>query len=162
MQISPIDQAIQGFLFYVYNDFSNAINPIGNLDGRFSYGWESLRFIFYFTFTEDFGLAIVRENDAYIGHIKVAGEIPMLSAPYVDFGLFGIPLLAAMGYFCQRVYYLARFDNAFAPMYGLVFAALVLSVHACYLTSQDSVFNLIIVFLLSSFALVSIKKPRTA
>lgn len=157
MEISPFEQSTQSFLFYVYNDITNSINPVGNIDGRYSYGWESLRFAFYFTFTEDYGIRMSLNKYDYVSNIKVAGEIPMLTAPYVDFGFFGILILVAIGYFSKTVYYMALRDIAFAPMYGIVFASLALSVHACYITSQDAVFNLIMVFLLATFAFVAVR-----
>jgi hypothetical protein len=150
--VSAWDQAYQGALFYYFNDVSNGLNIIGNLNGYYSWGWESARFGYFFTLTDDFGLARALRNSEYTGDIKTAGEYPLMMGPYVDFGFMGLVWLGIIGFACQSAYIKAYLDTRYAALYGLVFAALAMCVHASYITNHDIVFNCIVVAILARFS----------
>lgn len=151
IQVSPMEQATQGILFYFYNDVSNALNPIGKLDGYYGYGWNSLRFVFFMTFTDDKFLSATRESLTFAEQFRPGGEFPFLTAPYADFGLFGLLILMIFGGICFSSYRKALEDNIYAPVYSLIFAGLVLSIHSSYVTNQEIVYNIILILLMIKF-----------
>ena len=144
MNVSLWDQSYQGLLFYLYNDIINAMNIVGNLDGNYNLGYYSMRFMFFFTFTDGAILNATEAARMSVGQYIGGGEFPMLTSPYVDFGYAGILLLVVFGAFSQWAYQLARTERVFGALYGLVFAGLIMSIHSCFLTSQDLVFGMIV------------------
>lgn len=152
MEVAPGDQAIQGLLFYFYNDMSNALNPVGNLDGHWGYGWNSLRFIFFMTFTNVKFVAATRQNMQFAEQFRPGGEFPLLTAPYADFGLFGLVLIVFFGWLAYSMHKKAFENRLYAATYGLVFGGLVLSIHSAYITNQEIVYNIILAAVLISAA----------
>jgi hypothetical protein len=156
---SATDQAVEGLLFYFYNDILNALNPIGNMDGNYTLGWYSARFVFFLTFTNEIFRKAIAENLAHVGNWMTAGEVPFLAAPYVDFGVLGLVVIFLAGYFCKRAYHRANRQIHYLAIYGLCFATIVMSIHNSYLTSQEIVYNIILVAWVSRF--VRKRKQRT-
>lgn len=150
MEVAPEQQAVQGLLFYFYNDMSNALNPIGNLDGHWGYGWNSLRFIFFMTFTNVQFVAATRQNMQFAEQFRPGGEFPLLTAPYADFGLFGLVLIIFFGWIAYSMHKKAFENRLYASTYGLVFGGLVLSIHSAYVTNQEIVYNIILAAVLVS------------
>lgn len=148
IQISAVDQAYQGILFYFYNDVSNAMNVIGKIDGHYGYGWNSLRFVFFLTFTDGAFLSLFRDNVYYLAQFRPGGEFPLLTAPYADFGIFGILFLIILGYITSHYFYKSFSDPIYSTIYGMLFAGLLLSVHASYITNQETVYNIILISVL--------------
>lgn len=144
-EASVFTQATEGLLFYFYNDFSNAVTPIENIEGSFAYGWNSLRFVFFFTGTQDFA----RESAMATSLLKTAGEFPLFAATYMDFGPFGLLILVAIGFASGYSHTASNSSALYSAIYGLVFSGLILSIHSAYITYHDLVYNLILV----SFAL---------
>lgn len=145
LQVSAFDQSFQGLIFYVYNDMLNAMNVIGHLGEHYQWGYNSLRFAYFFTFTDGIALKWIGQSNYYLTAYVGGGEYPMLTAPYVDFGWFGLLTLVAFGAFSQFTFLKARSDPAMGALYGIVFAGLLLSIHSSYLTLQDPVFSMIMV-----------------
>jgi len=146
---SPLAQAVQGALFYFYNDMANSLNIVGNIEGNYSFGWESLRFIFFFTFTDDLMLSLTADHRLHSGVFKDAGEFPLLTAPYVDFGYAGLALLVLFGFIVQWLYNASRRDPRFAAACGLAISGVAMSTHSAYLTGQDLMFNIFLVIILA-------------
>jgi|GEM_PF-5956634 len=145
MQVSMFDQSFQGVIFYLYNDMLNALNVIGHVGDHYQWGYHSLRFVYFFTFTDGVVLKFISSSSYHLAPYIGGGEYPMLTAPYVDFGLFGLAVLTARGAFSQYAFLKARADPAMGALYGIVCAGLLLSVHSSYLTLQDPVFSMIMV-----------------
>lgn len=148
LDVSLFDQVTQGILFYLYNDTLNALNVVGNHADSYTLGWNSLRFLFFFTFTDSEILTATAFQRAHLAQYMGGGEFPLLTAPYADFGVFGILVVIVFGFLCQSAYRVARRNPPMAALYGFVFAGLVLSIHSSYLTLQDPVFSMILVALL--------------
>ena len=151
-EASVAEQGWQGIVFYFYNDLLNAVNTIGKFEGYYTYGWYSLRFVFYMTFTNRFFSQEIADSLAYIAPLVPAGEVPLLSAPFVDFGVFGLIVLFLMGAYCQHVYHSSIRHTSHAALYGILFAGLLMSVHSSFITSQEVVYNLILIYLLARWS----------
>jgi oligosaccharide repeat unit polymerase len=143
--VSVADQSIQGIIFYFYNDILNVLNTIGKLDGYHTYGWYSIRFLFFFTFTNKQFLPFIADGRDQIAYYVSAGEIPLLGAPFVDFGIAGVFFLFLFGILVQYSYLNSAKFTPHIAIYGILCACLVLSVHSCFITSQEIVYSVILV-----------------
>lgn len=152
--VSALDQGFQGLVFYFYNDLLNALNTVGHFDGHNTLGWYSMRFVFFFTFTDDTFARFIAEDTAYYAQWISAGEVPFLSAPLVDFGLAGLFLLFGMGMLTQLTFEKAKHHITYKTLYGIVFACLLLSTHSSYITSQEVVYSSVLIAMISSRAKV--------
>ncbi|MBP2151639.1 oligosaccharide repeat unit polymerase [Xanthobacter flavus] len=146
---SVSDQAIDGLLFYIYNDFLNAVNAPELLDGAMTFGWFSFRFVFFFTFTDKIFYNFIDESMLSVGQWRTAGEVPFLMAPFVDFWLFGSLVLVIFGVFCQLAYRRSMFSVRWASIYGLLCGGLIMTTHSSFITSQELVYSLLIVYIVS-------------
>ncbi|WAC28696.1 O-antigen polymerase [Ancylobacter sp. SL191] len=142
---SVAQQGWQSILFYLYNDVYNALVPVQNNEGDLALGWYSLRFVFFLTFTNKWFQAYNAEAIIDAQEWMGGGEIPLLGAPYIDFGFGGLIVLLVMGYATQIVFMKCRRHFFYASAYGLIFACLLLSTHSAYLTSQEVAYNLIVI-----------------
>ncbi len=140
------EQAYQGALFYFYNDMLNALNAVEMTRGDHTYGWFSLRFIFFMTFTDNLFLDLIRSSRQGLGQWMSAGEVPLLSGVYVDFWWFGSFLLVVFGIVSQLAYVKCTSSAASAAAYSLVFSGLLMSTHSGFLTSQELAYNFILIF----------------
>ena len=147
-EASASEQGVEGLLFYVYNDVLNALNTLGNPSEMYTWGWYSIRFIFYFTFTDKQFLTSIYEARLDVGKYVTAGEVPMLAAPIVDFGYAGFFILVVFGAWSQYWYRMARCSLQGAAIYGMTVACLLLSVHANFLTSQEVAYSILLVALM--------------
>lgn len=142
--LSAQDQAFEGGLFYVYNDVLNALNaPVVLGDSR-TWGWYSTRFVFFMTFTDRAFLQSIADDKASIAGWLTAGEVPLLSAPFVDFGWAGGMVLLALGFICTYCHRRAMLGPRQAAVYGLLATGLLVSTHSSYITSQEVVYNLML------------------
>ncbi|MFW5330326.1 O-antigen polymerase [Hydrogenophaga sp. ZJX-1] len=147
--ISVFDQSVEGFFFYLYNDALNLLNTIGQLDNNKTLGWYSLRFIFFFTFTQNKLLDFIADARIQIGNYVTAGEVPFLAAPIVDFGLWGVLILVLFGFCAQYVYLKAPLNLLYSTIYGMILACLILSPHASFITSQEVIYSILLVSFLA-------------
>lgn len=142
--LSAQEQAIEGGLFYVYNDILNALNaPVVVGESR-TWGWYSMRFVFFMTFTDRSFLQFIADEKASIAGWLTAGEVPLLSATFVDFGWSGSLVLVVLGYACTYCYRRTSHGPKQAAIYGLLATGLLLSTHSSFITSQEVVYNLLL------------------
>ena len=147
--VTVASQGLEGLAFYIYNDLLNVLNTIGKFDGNYTYGWYSLKFVFFFTFTDKEFFQYIAEAREALGYYVTAGEIPLLGAPFVDFGVFGFIVLFGLGFWVQYAYFQSARNIAYVAIYGLLFAGLILSVHSSYITSQEVIYSVLLVRLLA-------------
>ncbi|KQT10826.1 hypothetical protein [Ramlibacter sp. Leaf400] len=149
---SATQQGFEGLLFYFYNDLLNALNPVENMGEHKTWGWYSVRFVFYLTFTNNSLRSIIADDISHMESWMSAGEVPFLTAPFVDFGVLGLLVLIAAGYFCRRMYRMSINGVEYAAIYGICFATLTMSVHNSYLTSQEVVYNMLLILVVGRSA----------
>jgi hypothetical protein len=145
---SATQQGVEGLLFYFYNDLLNALNPVENMGEHKTWGWYSIRFVFYLTFTNQTLRSLISDDLAHVDAWMSAGEVPFLTAPFVDFGVAGVLVLVAAGYLCRRAYRNASNGVEYSTVYGICFATLLMSVHNSYLTSQEVIYNILLVLII--------------
>jgi hypothetical protein len=153
--VSAEEQGVQGILFYFYNDVQNVLNTIAKFDGNYTYGWYSLRFLFFFTFTDKTFLEFISEHLEHVKYYVSAGEVGLLGAPIVDFGMAGNVLLFGIGFLVQSCHERSRGSFAYMGIYGMICASLIISSHATYLTGQEVIYSIILIALMSKYSKAS-------
>lgn len=148
--LRPVPQiAAQKFAFYAVNDLWNTARPLLG-DAPRGQGLFTFQFALFFTLTDGFVYAAHADRlDALLAY-RGGGEFSLLSAPFVDFGPLGAAAyLLAYGAFMRLLWHRATLGPGDAAIYGQAATALLLSVHANFVASQDFVFAVMIILLLT-------------
>jgi oligosaccharide repeat unit polymerase len=146
---SASEIALHKLSFYIINDLWNSFRPMqGPIDH--TYGLFSLQFAMFFSLTDTYLLDLMSEPIMRLEEVRGGGEFSLLSAPYVDFGFFGAAIyLLLVGAGVRIAYHRANGNVMWAAIYGQVANALVLSVHVNFFGSQDFVFAIMVIVLIS-------------
>lgn len=126
----------QKIIFYFSNDLFNSLQPL-SVEIEHTYGVFSTQFIQAFTLTlkyfrEQFA-DVFRTYDDIIG----GGTFPMFTAPYIDFGVFGLIFIAFVAFVQTVVFEKGKNDARYAIIYGPIGASLILGSHFAYYTHQN-------------------------
>jgi|AntRauTorcE11898_2_1112593.scaffolds.fasta_scaffold08465_2 oligosaccharide repeat unit polymerase len=134
--------SIELVFHYFQVGFSNVTRGSAFMTER-SYGLLSFSFIFEYLFIEDEIKALfLSDFEAQAGTVKSTGPWNALVTPYLDFGWFGLLLIAGWGYFAQLSYEFARNDRFGAQIYGLIGATIIVSFHQQFWSNAAFWFNL--------------------
>jgi len=130
-------------LFHYFQvGFSNVTRGSAFMTER-SYGLSSFSFIFKYLFIEDEIQALfLSDFNAQVRTVKSTGPWNALVTPYLDFGWFGLILIAGWGYFAQLTYEFSEHSRFGAQIYGLVGATIVVSFHQQFWGNAAFWFNL--------------------
>ncbi len=145
----PVDIGLQKLAYYFVNDLGNALIPIAE-DVPHTFGAISLRGLLFFTFSDSYVAQAFQGRLQYLDGLKGGGEFPLLTAPYIDFGVIGGGLFLTMfGFTSQALFQFARAYFVPAVIYAQVAASLLFSSHALYITHQNQIFGLLVVALVA-------------
>jgi hypothetical protein len=147
--VSALSVSTQKILYYFLNDFSNGITPIGKVTDLY-FGYFSFWFLLFFTNFDKAATGAMYDKLRDIAPYLGGGEFPMLTGPYIDFGIGGLLLLAIYGVGSNWIFNRGVSDPRYGILYGAVAPCLILSVHNNYFAHQNFWFNLGIVLLLAS------------
>jgi hypothetical protein len=148
--LRPVTEiAAQKFAFYAVNDLWNTVRPLMG-DAPHGNGLFTFQFALFFTLTDGFVYAAHADRLEALLAFRGGGEFSLLSAPYVDFGPAGAAAyLIAYGALMRVLWHRATFGPGDAAIYGQAATALLLSVHANFVASQDFVFAVLIIWLVT-------------
>jgi hypothetical protein len=137
--------AAQKFAFYAVNDLWNTARPLAG-DAPLARGLFSFQFFYFFTLTNDAVYAANADLIATLGAYRGGGEFSLLSAPFVDFGpLGGAAYLMLYGAVLRILWHRAGHSVGDAAIYAQAAVAVMLSVHANFVASQDFVFAILVI-----------------
>jgi hypothetical protein len=130
-------------LFHYFQvGFSNVTRGSAFITER-SYGLLSFSFVFKYLFIEDEVMTLfLTDFSAQASTVKNTGPWNALVMPYLDFGWFGLLLIAGWGYFAQLSYDFAKNDRFGAQIYGLIGATIIVSFHQQFWSNAAFWFNL--------------------
>ncbi|MGB1387724.1 MAG: hypothetical protein ACPG61_02440 [Paracoccaceae bacterium] len=125
-----------------------------------TYGALSFRGVLFLTFSEELIEGALKDRLAILSSLKGGGEFPLLTAPFVDFGVVGgVSVLMLFGFVCQVVYRVAHVRFLAAVVYAHIGAGLLFSSHAVYISHQNQLFGLILVFAIVRLSRVKAMPP---
>lgn len=136
IQTSVIELGYQKLIFYFSNDMFNAIQPLG-ADIDHTYGVFSTQFLQAFTFTLAYFRDMFRDVFRTYDDMMGGGTFPMFTAPYIDFGVFGLVFISFVAMAMTIVFEKAKSDARYALFYGIIGASLILGTHSAYYTHQN-------------------------
>lgn len=155
----PVDLGLQKLAYYFVNDLGNAIGPVG-ADIPHTYGAVSFRGVLFLTFSEGLIEGALKDRLAMLNTLKGGGEFPLLTAPFVDFGVAGgVGVLMLFGFVCQVIYRVAHVRFLAAVVYAQIGAGLLFSSHAVYISHQNQLFGLILIFAIARLSRVTAMPP---
>ncbi len=148
--LRPVPEiASQKFAFYAVNDLWNTVRPLMG-DAPRGNGLFTFQFALFFTLTDGLVYAAQADRLEALLAFRGGGEFSLLSAPFVDFGPVGAAgYLVAYGALMRVLWHRATRGPGDAAIYGQAATALLLSVHANFVASQDFVFAVLIVLLVT-------------
>lgn len=155
----PVDLGLQKLAYYFVNDLGNAVGPVA-ADIPHTYGAVSFRGVLFLTFSEGLIEGALKDRLVMLDTLKGGGEFPVLTAPFVDFGAVGgAGVLMLFGFVCQVVYLAARVRFMAAVVYAQIGAGLLFSSHAVYISHQNQLFGLMLVFVIARLSRVTAIPP---
>jgi hypothetical protein len=145
--------AAEKFAFYAVNDLWNTVRPLMG-DAPRGGGLFTFQFALFFTLTDGIVYAAHSARlDALLAY-RGGGEFSLLSAPFVDFGPWGaLVYLALYGGAVRWLWHRAGRSAGDAAIYGQAAVAVLLSVHHNFAASQDFVFALMVILLVTRWPL---------
>jgi hypothetical protein len=146
---SATEIAAQKFAFYAVNDLWNTARPLLG-DAPRAGGLFSFQFALFFTLTDGVVYAAHADRLADLAAYRGGGEFSLLSAPFVDFGPLGAAAyLMLYGGVMRVLWHRAVQSAGDAAVYGQAATAVLLSVHANFAASQDFVFAILVILVVT-------------
>jgi hypothetical protein len=159
---SATEIAAQKFAFYAVNDLWNTARPLIG-DAPRGGGLFTFQFALFFSLTDGIVYAAHADTLTALLAYRGGGEFSLLSAPYVDFGLPGAALyLVLYGAIVRILWHRAGHSAGDAAIYGQVATALLLSVHANFAASQDFIFALLVILVITRLPSRSLRAQPAA
>jgi oligosaccharide repeat unit polymerase len=148
-EIGIFSSSFQNFLFYYLNDMMNAITPLNYDDLPKTYGIETFQFLTEYTFTDSYFKNLLGSNIHFVRALKGGGEFPILTMPYIDFGLYGLIILLVYGWIFGNLFNAALYNQRIGVIYGLVVASVALSNHHVFFSQINFWFILFLIYILN-------------
>ena len=137
-------------LYYLVNDFYNAVTPIASEFGH-TLGLYTFNFVVFFTPFQDSIYAALEERNVATMELRAGGVFPAFTAPYVDFSWWGILFVIALILLFTWVFNRAHRSFTFSLIYGQLGGAMLLMPHTGWYSHQNFAFNIVMLLVLSAF-----------
>ncbi len=156
---SALDIGLQKLAFYFVNDLWNSFAPLRS-DIPPTLGAQTLHGAMVLSFTDGFFDPLLADRVWIADQARGGGEFSLLTAPYVDFGLFGGAIfLVCAGFAFRLAFHRASASLAGAAIYAQIGSALLFSSHGIYVTHQNCLFSFLVILAICRLGARSANRP---